>query len=74
MRFVLIWGGLALATIYWLKNEWTLTHGLAICIPVGVALLLIWTTLERRTWNHELRRKGLSTEDEVWSVTEFPHK
>lgn len=60
------------AAWYWLKHNWAFGHGLAICVPAGVAFVLIWTTLERRMWNHELRRNGLSKEGEVWSVTEFP--
>jgi hypothetical protein len=72
MRFVLILAGLASAAWYWLKHDWTLGHGLLICVPAALLFLVIWTTLERLTWNSELRSKGLSTEAEVWSVTEFP--
>ena len=72
LRFVLIILGMGVATWYWLKRDWTLGHGLAICLPALLGFLAIWTTLERRTWNHELRSKGLSKVDEVWSVTEFP--
>jgi protein-S-isoprenylcysteine O-methyltransferase Ste14 len=72
MRFVLILAGIASAAWYWLKHDWTLVQGLLICVPGMLGFLVIWTTLERRTWNSELRSKGLSTEAEVWSVTEFP--
>lgn len=72
LRFVLIFTGLGFAAWYWLKYDWTLVHGLAICIPAALAFILIWTTLERHAWNHELRSAGLSIKGEVWSVTEFP--
>ena len=72
MRFVLVLSGLASVAWYWRKSDWTLGRGLAICVPAMLGFLVIWTTLERRTWNYELRSKGLSAKDEVWSVTEFP--
>ena len=48
LRFVLILAGLGVALWYWLKHDWTLGHGLAICVPAALCFLVIWTSLERR--------------------------
>lgn len=37
----------------------------------GFVLLFPWMSFERRVWNLELQRRGLSSEKEVWSVAQF---
>jgi hypothetical protein len=72
LRFVLILAGVAAVFWYAIHDEWTWTRGLEICLPIALGFLIVWTTMERRVWNRDLRSKGLSSEQEVWRVTEFP--
>lgn len=74
LRYVLVIAGMGFAVWRGLKEQWTFGHWLLICVPIALGFLVLWTTLERRTWNRELRMKGLSSEQEIWSVTEFPPK
>jgi hypothetical protein len=72
LRFVLILAGVAAVFWYAIRDEWTWSRGLAICLPITLGFLIVWTTVERRVWNQDLRSRGLSSEQEVWRVTEFP--
>jgi hypothetical protein len=73
LRFVIIVAAVIALLWYgdrqaWTKNEYLLTSfGL---LPIA----LLWFLLERVAWNHDLRRKGIASNSEVWGIDQFPRK
>jgi hypothetical protein len=75
MRFFLMIASVVGALWYgvarhgWTKNQYFLTS-FAVLIPI----LFLWFIVERVAWNHELRRKGIASDSDVWGVDQFPQK
>lgn len=75
IRFVLItaiatfcvWYGLA-------RHGWTGNQYYLMAIGIGIPLTGLWFIAERCAWNHDLRRKGLTSNSDVWGVDQFPPK
>jgi len=51
-------------------------HATRICLWTLAAniLIAIWASLEINAWNRELRAAGLSSEKDIWDITQFPPK
>lgn len=75
LRFVLIMAAVVVALSYGVVgHNWTRDRYYLTLFTFGMPLLFVWFILERKAWNRDLRREGLASENEVWSVTQFPEK
>ena len=75
LRFVLIAAGAVGGVWYGLAgHHWTGTRYYVTLFAVGLPVLFIWSILERKVWNYDLRRNGLASEGDIWGVTQFPEE
>jgi hypothetical protein len=75
MRFVIIIGGVVGALWYGVaRHGWTGTNYYLTSFAVLIPILFLWFILERIAWNHDLRRKGIASDSDVWGVDQFPRK
>jgi hypothetical protein len=75
MRFLILIAGLVAALWYGVaRNGWTRDQYYLISGGVLIPILFFWFILERMAWNHDLRRKGIASDSDVWGVDQFPRK
>lgn len=74
MRFVIMIGGVVFALWYAIHHDLTKGQGALIGLVVSLPALFGWFLVERAAWNHNLRQRGISSPQEIWSVTQFPQK
>ena len=71
-RFAIMIGGVITVLVYAGRHDWTKGRGFMVCLAVLLPVLFGWFIVERAAWNRDLQRKGISSDTEVWSVTQFP--
>lgn len=73
LRFVLMAAGVVGVLWYGVANHgWSKGQGLLAALLVLVPALIGWLIVERSAWNYDLRRHGLSSEEDRWDVNQFP--
>jgi hypothetical protein len=61
--------------VWYSKNHgWRRSQNGVAVLLILFPILLIWFIIERIAWNHDLRRNGLSSENDVWAIDQFPEK
>jgi len=73
-RFFLIIFGILV--VIWCEVHKGLTKGegfLALLVLVLPAIFA-WMIVEQFAWNHDLRQKGISSDHDVWKVSQFPQE
>jgi hypothetical protein len=73
-RYFLMIVGVSCAVWYAERRNLTKGQGLLVCLAALVPVLFGLFILERVAWNHELRQKGISSDRDVWSVSQFPQE
>jgi len=51
---------------------WTEGHHYLISLAVMLPIVFLWFLVERIAWNHDLRRKGIASNSEIWGIDQFP--
>jgi hypothetical protein len=70
--FVVAIGGIGLIVFFGTRRH-MYRQSLGLWPFILVAFPFVWRRfVERAVWNHELRRKGISSSIETWDVTQFP--
>jgi hypothetical protein len=73
MRFVIIIAGVIASLWYGVaRHGWTGNQYYVISFVVLIPICIAWFLLERVAWNYDLRRKGISSNSDVWGVDQFP--
>jgi len=73
MRFMLMIGGLISASWYGAFHLSKTQVGVT-CLVVLLFVFIVWSIVERSAWNRDLRRTGISSDQDIWGVTQFPHE
>jgi len=73
-RFIIMVGGVIAGVVYSIRHDLTKGQGFLVCLAGLLPVVFGWFILERIAWNHDLRQKGISSDREVWSVTQFPQE
>jgi hypothetical protein len=73
-RFIIMIGGVVAGLAYSVRHDLTKGQGFLVCLAALLPVLFVWLVVERVAWNHDLRQKGISSERDVWSVTQFPQE
>jgi hypothetical protein len=73
LRFILLVAGMAVIIWYGdVIHGWT-RHQVGLALAALLApVIYVWFIVERTAWNHDLRKAGLSSEQNVWSTDQFP--
>ncbi|MGA2377665.1 MAG: hypothetical protein ABSF72_19310 [Candidatus Sulfotelmatobacter sp.] len=74
MRFFLIVGGVVLGIWYQVRHDLTKGQGLLIYLAVLLPVVFIWFVVEHVAWNFDLRRKGISSDRDIWKIRQFPQE
>jgi len=74
MRFVIIVSCVIAVLWYGVYHDWDKNHIFLVYFAIVIPVIFLWYLLERMAWNHDLRRKRISTDSEVWGLTQFPEK
>ncbi|MFZ0300043.1 MAG: hypothetical protein WAM13_16945 [Candidatus Sulfotelmatobacter sp.] len=74
MRFLLIVGGVVLGIWYQVRHDLTKGQGFLIYLAVLLPVVFIWFIVEHIAWNHDLRRKGISSRPDIWKISQFPQE
>jgi RsiW-degrading membrane proteinase PrsW (M82 family) len=60
-----VWYGLS-------RHGWAGDRYYLVSLSIAVPLMILWFFVERAAWNYDLRRCGISSHEDLWSVTQFP--
>jgi len=71
-RFLIMIAGVVTALWYGVaRHGWTEGHYYLISLAVMLPIVFLWFLVERIAWNHDLRRKGIASNSDIWGLISF---
>src|SRR5579864_568728 len=70
-RYMLIVMTVSLSIIFFLNHDFYAGRTMLVVVLV-TTFAAVWGLFEQSVWNRELRKKRISSNQDVWAVTQFP--
>jgi len=74
IRFVVIIAGVALLLWYGELHRFSKGQEFGLALLLLLPATLLWFGVELLVWNYDLRKKGVSSTHDLWSINQFPPK
>jgi membrane protein YdbS with pleckstrin-like domain len=73
LRFVILIAAVIASLFYgFVREDWSRDKTFLIFLGILIPALILWYLVERAAWNHDLRRKAIASNSDVWGVNQFP--